>query len=582
MSAPAPFPRWIETPPPPNSYRALFKWGDPQTFKHPNAGLVNLLRRTFPDWDVHQQPDARWLGLHPLPEALPTHLAPEHLEAFRQMVGPENVSLDSFQRVRASYGAGMVDHLRLRLGILENLPDAVLYPRSAEEIQAIVAYCHAQRIPLYVYGGGSTVTRGREALCGGVTLDLSRHLNRILHLNETDQSVRVEAGIRGPLLEEALNHAPERFAARRRYTCGHFPQSFEYSSLGGWVVTRSAGQNSTYYGKIEDLVLAQTYVTPVGILQTAPYPRAAIGPDLDQILIGSEGAYGVLVDATLRIFRYMPENTRRFSFLFKSWEDGREAMREIMQCEAGAPSIFRLSDGEETEVAMHMYGLAGTPLDGALTRLGYRPWERCLLIGSADGERGFTANLVRRVRQVCGDYGALNLSLLPITQRWERERFRDPYLREDLLDFGIIIDTLECANTWSQLEQTYQAVRRFVKEHAAGLCMTHISHAYPQGANLYFIFVTRYTSLQEYLDLQYGILETIQQSGAAVSHHHGVGKQTAPWLAAQLGTTAMGLLRALKQYFDPHSILNPGGTLGLDMTPEQAAKSWGKGGTGTR
>jgi len=568
-------PRWIESPPPPGSFRAIFKWGDPHTFKHPNLGLVRLLQDRL-GIAFRTEPTPEWLGLRPLPEALPIPLEGIHLNTLRDLVGAENVRTDPFSRVRASYGAGMVDQLRLRLGILENLPAAVLSPRTPNEVQAIVDYCHAQRIPLYVYGGGSTVTRGREAVLGGVALDLSRHLNRILDFSETDQTVTAEAGIRGPDLEAALNQAPQRFAARRRYTCGHFPQSFEYSSLGGWIVTRSAGQNSTYYGKIEDLVLAQEYATPVGRLRTPPYPRAAIGPDLDQIMIGSEGAYGILLNATLRIFRYQPENTRRFAFLFKSWEQGQAALREIMQDEAGAPSIFRLSDGDETEVAMHMYGLAGTPLNGLLTRLGYRPWERCLLIGSCDGERGFCSHLQRRIRIICGDHGALNLSLLPITQRWERERFRDPYLREDLLDFGVVIDTLECAGTWTRLPITYQAVRAAAQAHGVPLVMTHISHVYPQGANLYFIFILPYTSIADYLDVQYALIEAIQTSGAAVSHHHGVGKQTAPWLVEQLDSTAMGVLRALKNYFDPHHILNPGGTLGLDMTPEQAAKRWGK------
>ncbi len=568
-------PRWIETPPPPGSYRAIFKWGDPHTFKHPNAGLIRLLQERL---GVHLKtnPSPQWLGLEPVPELPPPSLDEDHLKALAEVVGVENLRRDTFSRVRASYGAGMVDQLRLRLGILENLPAAVVVPRTAEDVQTVVTYCHTHHIPLYVYGGGSTVTRGREAVQGGITLDLSRHLNRILDFNETDQTITAEAGIHGPDLEQALNEAPRRFGAKRRYTCGHFPQSFEYSSLGGWVVTRSAGQNSTYYGKIEDLVLAQDYATPVGRLKTPPYPRAAIGPDLDQVMIGSEGAYGVLLSATLRVFRYRPENTRRFAFFFKSWEQGQAAMREILQSEAGAPSIFRLSDGDETEVAMHMYGLAGSAVDGMLTRLGYRPWERCLLIGSCDGERGFTANLQRRIRAICGDYGGLNLSLLPITQRWERERFRDPYLREDLLDFGVIIDTLECAGTWSQLPTIYATVRAAARERKVPLLMTHISHVYPQGANLYFIFILPFTSIGDYLDVQYALIEAIRTSGAAVSHHHGVGKQTAPWLMEQLDATTQGVLRALKDYFDPHHILNPGGTLGLDMTPEQATKRWGK------
>jgi alkyldihydroxyacetonephosphate synthase len=187
-----------------------------------------------------------------------------HIRKLQEIVGQENVITDAYIRTRVSYGGGMLDALRLRHKIVENLPDVVVYPRSRSDVEVIVRYCDEQRIPLYVYGGGSSVTRGMEAVAGGVTLDMSQHMNQVIDFNETDQTITVQAGMSGPVLERLLNQAPEEFQARRRYTCGHFPQSFEYSSVGGWVVTRGAGQNSTYYGKIEDIVIAQEYVTPVG------------------------------------------------------------------------------------------------------------------------------------------------------------------------------------------------------------------------------------------------------------------------------------------------------------------------------
>jgi alkyldihydroxyacetonephosphate synthase len=167
------------------------------------------------------------------------------------------------------------------------------------------------------------------------------------------------------------------------------------------------------------------------------------------------------------------------------------------------------------------------------------------------------------------------LTPFQVTRRWEKTRFTDPYMREDLMDFGILIDTLECAVTWEQAPEVHARVREFVKSRPQTICMTHLSHMYPQGTNLYFIFIARITDIDEYLELQYGILEAIQKSGAAMSHHHGIGKQTGPWLEDQIGVECMDVIRALKQHFDPNNILNPGGTLGLDMSAEQREKRWG-------
>jgi alkyldihydroxyacetonephosphate synthase len=296
------------------------------------------------------------------------------------------------------------------------------------------------------------------------------------------------------------------------------------------VVTRGAGQNSTYYGKIEDLVLSQKYITPLGEFQPPSYPRCATGPDYNQIMIGSEGCFGVLTEVTLKLYRYQPENIQRYSYLFKNWEDAQLAVREIMQAEAGFPSVFRLSDPEETDVAMRMYHIHGSPADTVLKTLGYQPMQRCLLLGSCDGDKAYAHLVKRTIARTARKYKAFPLTPFGVTQRWEKSRFTDPYLREDLMDFGMMIDTLECAVTWDQMPKVHAYVRKFVKSHPSTVCMTHLSHAYPQGTNLYFIFIARITDINEYLKLQYGILQAVQESGAAMSHHHGIGKQTGTWL----------------------------------------------------
>ena len=201
--------------------------------------------------------------------------------------------------------------------------------------------------------------------------------------------------------------------------------------------------------------------------------------------------------------------------------------------------------------------------------------QRCLLLGSADGDESYTRLVKRKMTRLCRKFGAFTLSPFGVTRMWEHSRFTDPYMREDLMDFGILIDTLECAVTWDMLPKVHAQVRSVVKSRPKAICMTHISHAYPQGANLYFIFVIKYQNIDDYLNLQYSVLNEIQKSGAAMSHHHGIGKQTAPWLEGQIGEPCMDMLRALKKHFDPQNLMNPGGTLGLDMSSEQQSKHWG-------
>ena len=569
-------PQWYDQPTPPGTWRSLFKWADPAEVKHPNSGLTQLLMDRFGlTREQLSQPGTFALDL--VEASVPCQLAEEHLSFLRETCGAENVSTDTYERVSKSYGAGMLDALRLRRKIIENIADVVVAPRTQDEIIKIVAYANEHLIPIYVFGGGSTVTRGMEATKNGsITLDMRKHLNKVVEFNEIDQTITVEAGMQGPDLEHALQNAPSLFKAKRAYTLGHFPQSFMASSIGGWIVTRGAGQNSTYYGKIEDMVIAQEYVTPIGILKTCPQPAAATGPDFDQVMMGGEGSFGILTRATLRVCRWMPENHIKFSYMFKNWEDAQAASREVMQGEFGFPSVFRISDPEETDIMMFQYHIADTLADSVLKRLGFQPMQKCLMLGFTDGEKAFCRNVDRKIRQICRRYGAFELSFAQVTKHWEKGRFTDPHLREDLMDYGILIDTLECGVTWSQMPNVHEQVRAFVKSRPNTICMTHISHSYPQGANLYFIFIAKLDTIKAYLDLQYGILEAITKAGASISHHHGVGKQTAPWLEEQIGKQQMDVIRVLKQHFDPRNIMNPGGTLGLDMSAEQAERRWSK------
>ncbi|MGE5422186.1 MAG: FAD-binding oxidoreductase [Ignavibacteriales bacterium] len=563
-------PDWYEETPPAKSYRSILKWGGPKEFKHPNEKFYEMMKDTFKmtDEDFKQKEK---MGLETVSFNLPISLTSEQVNAIKKIVGAENVLEDEYSRLRVAYGKTMIDLMRLREGIAENVPDIVVHPRHKEDIKRIVEYCNKEEINIYVYAGGSSVTRGVECTKRGITLDMRVHMNKVLKFNEINQTITVEPGMSGPTLEKTLNNAPKLFHAKRAYTCGHFPQSFEYSCVGGWVVTRGAGQNSTYYGKIEDIVICQEYVTPAGIIETGEYPASATGPSIDQIMIGSEGAYGILVSVTLKIFRHMPENRRYFSYMFKNWQDAMNAGREIMQAEFGHPSVFRISDPEETNVGMKLYGIEGTILDKAFELRGLKRGEKCLFIGWSDGEKSFTKVVKRNVHKVCKKYGAMCTTGY-VTKAWVKERFRDPYMREDMQDYGVMTDTLECTVAWDTMAKVHAGVREFCKSRPNTICMTHMSHVYPQGANLYFIFIAKINKIDEYLDYQYGILDNIQKYGATMSHHHGIGKMTAPWLEGQIGKNQMEVFRALKQHFDPNNIMNPGGTLGIDLTEDQKRK----------
>lgn len=559
-------PDWYTEVAPERSYRSIYKWGAPDSYKIPRENLYKLVKETFglTDEDFKERKE---MGLEEVKYDIPCALDEKTLADLTAIVGSDKISTDDYDRLQVAYGQTMLDLIRLRKAIVENVPDVVLYPSDKEQIQKIVSYASEHNIPLYVYGGGSSVTRGPECVKGGISLNMQRNFNKVVEFNEINHTITVQSGMLGPDLEKYLNNAPD-IGARDRYTCGHFPQSFEHSAVGGWVVTRGAGQNSTYYGKIEDIVVCQEYATPIGEIKTDKTYRSACGPSLDQIMMGSEGTFGVLTDVTLRFFLYRPENHFKFSFMFKSWEDAMTATREVMQSEIGYPSVFRLSDQEETEVMMRMYGISGTPLEAMLKVKGFKKNEKCLLLGFTDGERKFCKNMYRKIKAICKKYGAVSLTGY-VTSSWEKGRFSDPYLRDNMQDFGIVIDTLECSVNWDNMEQVHQDVRAYCKSRPNTICMTHISHFYPQGVNLYFIFITPCDDLEEFKAYHKGILAAIQQSGAAISHHHGIGKLFAPWLEGYIGKKEMGAIEVLKNYFDPNGVMNPGGTLGLDLDESQ-------------
>ena len=548
-------PKWVKEAAPADSYRSIFRWGDPEFVKYPKESLYKLIKETFRMTDEDFSHYDGSIGMEKVKLDQPSKISAEDLKALQEIVGEENVTTEDYPRLAVAYGKTGYDTLRLRQHQIDSLPDAVVYPSTHEEVQKIVSYCSEHHLPLYVYGGGSSVTMGVEPTMGGISLDMRKRFNKVISFNEIDQTITVQAGMSGPDLEKNLNEAVQRFGAKRAYTCGHFPQSFEYSSVGGWTVTRGAGQNSTYYGCITDIVLSQKYATPIGEIQTSHYPRQATGPDLNQIMMGSEGTFGVLTEVTLKVHRYMPENRKRFSYIFRDWPTAMAAAREMMQCEAGFSSVFRLSDPEETNLMLRLYNVDETPLWKLLNARGFKDMERCLFLGYTDGEKGYSANVAKNIRRIAHQYGGMSLTSF-VTKSWEKGRFNDPYLRDTMLDFGIMTDTLECTVNWSNMEQVHRDVRKVCHALPNTIVTTHMSHCYPQGANLYFIFITRMDNAEEFRKYHASILDAIQKSGAAMSHHHGIGKMFGPWLEGSLGHKEYGVIKVLRDYFDPEHMMN--------------------------
>lgn len=556
------YPEWTTRAPEIGTYRSIFKWGAPDRFKHPNPGFYALLKDELALTDAEFQ-KKRNEGNELVRCDIPINLSEDQIHKFKEIAGEDNVAMDDYARVKYSNGKTAEEIMKLRREIVDDLADLVVHPRHKQDVRHIVAYCNEQKIPVYVHGGGSSVTMGFRCVKGGISLDLAKHINTFIELNETNHTATVQPGILGPQYEDILNNAPSLMQAKRKYTCGHFPQSFEFSSVGGWIAASGSGQQSTYYGDMGDIVISQEYVTPVGEFKTLDYPATATGPKVNDIMKGSEGTFGVMVSATLKIFRYMPENRQRFAFVFPDWPSAVDGAREVCQGEFGMPSVFRISDPEETEIAMRLYGIDGTIIDKGISLRGYKPGKRCICVGQAEGSLNYAKNVKKNIKKVCRANKAMYIGGYPM-KNWEHGRYADPYMREDLDDFGIMVDTLEAGVTWDNIHGLYAGVREFIKLRKRTACMTHASHFYPQGTNLYFIFISPMDDIDEYRQFQCGIIDKIQACGGSLSHHHGVGKMISPWMRQHLGKQQMDVLRALKHHFDPNGIMNPGGTLGFE------------------
>jgi alkyldihydroxyacetonephosphate synthase len=480
-------------------------------------------------------------------------------EGLSSAVGSNSVRTDRLTRVQHAAGKSYPDLIRIRAGNAEDAPDAVVFPETADQVRAVLQLCGEEGIAVVPFGGGTSVVGGVDPIRGRfdsvIALDLAR-MSGVTAVDERSLTVELEPGLRGPQVEASLD--------RWNLTLGHFPQSFEYATLGGWVATRSAGQASTGYGKIEEMVVGVRCVTPAGDLDSKPFPATAAGPQLRDLLVGSEGVLGVITGATLKV-RPRPPTRRYEAWMFKGFAEGADAFRRLEQDEA-TPDVARLSDEVETLVSLEMAGSQSVAQRAGRRYLKIRGYSGgCLAIIGFEGERGSVLRRRAQVARFLRSGGAVSIGSRP-GRAWERGRFEAPYLRDALLDNCIMVETLETAAPWSRLMDLYTSVREAIRRtlEARGtppLVMCHISHLYRNGASLYFTFMAAQEhggELEQWRVAKSAACDAIVGAGGTITHHHAVGFDHAPWLEKEIGRLGIDLLHSAKQTLDPSGIMNPG------------------------
>ncbi len=468
-------------------------------------------------------------------------------------------STDGLDRLFHARGQALADMLRVRSGTVRHLPAAVVRPSSEEELESVIATASREGLRLVPWGGGTSVTGGVNLVddTPAVAVDLER-LAGLYELDERAGLATFGAGTFGPALEAALQP--------HGLSLGHFPQSFECSTLGGWIAAHSSGQESLGSGRIADLVAGLRAFAPAGRLEVPALPSSASGPDLRRMMTGSEGRFGILSRATVRVSKRTAEH-RVQAVLLPTFLGGVEAARLLVEADIGL-CLLRLSDGPETEVALSV-GLAKRRFAGLsrayLKMRGIGEGAALLLLGSR-GDAFKVERCFEEARILLRPSGAVWLGE-STGRHWRRDRFRHPYLRDSLLDHGIACDTFETAAPWSAFEKLYHGVREAMRAGAVGgerelplLC--HLSHPYPDGASLYFTFFFRVppdgdAAIARWADLKRRANWAVAAGGGAISHHHGIGTWHSAWLRAEVGDTGAAMLEAIAARLDPRGILNP-------------------------
>ena len=534
-------------------------WGDDtQTF-----AVSPRARKALTEWLGPSSPpgDAKFEAV--LLEVPASRLAPEPF-----------LSLDAGERLRHARGQSLPDWVAVRSGRIGVFPDAVAYPESGEAVRHLVAWARNRGVCLIPYGGGTSVAGHVNPEAGGgpvVTVDMGR-MSALLALDETSRLATFGAGVAGPDLEARLR--------AHGYTLGHFPQSFELSTLGGWIATRSSGQQSLGFGRIERLFAGGTVESPAGTLRLPAFPASAAGPDLRELVLGSEGRIGLVTEATVRISS-LPEREEFVGVFFPNWDAALAAARELAQ--AGLPlSMLRVSAAEETRTMLLLAGHerllraleAYVALRGAGT-------AKALMVFGATG----THDLVRFSRKsalaVAERHGGVSAGRR-FGAEWMKNRFRAPYLRNSLWEAGYAVDTLETAVPWVRVPEALARIEKALRTTLEPAdervhVFTHLSHVYTDGSSLYTTYLFRIApdpeeTLARWRVLKKAASHAIVAAGGTISHQHGVGVDHASYLEAEKGALGLSVIGDALRTFDPDGLMNPGKLLRPREAVKEAAR----------
>lgn len=463
-------------------------------------------------------------------------------------------------RIFHARGQSLPDWLALRSGKLDTFPDGVAYPVTAEQVRALITFMRDHKGIIIPYGGGTSVVghinppdTDRPIL----TVHLSR-MNRLMDLDQESHIATFGAGASGPDVESQLR--------AHGYTLGHYPQSFEFSTLGGWIATRSSGQQSLGYGKIERLFAGGAMETPSGQLEIPDFPASAAGPDLREVVMGSEGRLGILTSVKIRVSPLPPRESFRV-FFCPHWDSGCEALRKIVQ--AGIPlSMLRMSNETETEtqLALAGHGKAVRLLERWLAFRG-ASMKKCMVMVGITGTKRLHRTVLKEASHLFHEAKAVYAGSV-LGRKWKENRFRAPYLRNSLWERGYCVDTLETAINWDRVSLLMAAVESaltaaLVGEREKVLVFSHLSHLYSQGSSIYTTYLFRVAdtyeeTLARWRRLKKAASESIVKHGGTISHHHGVGSDHAPYLVFEKGPIGVNAIKALCRTFDPDGLMNPG------------------------
>jgi alkyldihydroxyacetonephosphate synthase len=497
--------------------------------------------------------------------ALPEPCADDRfLTRLRSFLNPSQISDNSKERVIHAYGKGFRDLFRLRSGVGVGAPDLIVYPESERDVCLILRSAAERDVVVIPFGGGSNISGCLERMEPSriaVSLDM-RRMCKVLQVDASSCTARIEAGIFGPDMEQQLNE--------HGVTLGHFPDSFLHSTLGGWIATRSAGMQSDKYGKIEDMVLALRMVTPEGILATRAVPKSSNGINVNHLCIGSEGTLGVITEATMRVHP-RPESRLVKSYLFREFEAGIEAIHDCVRQEC-APAMVRLNDPSKTALSLAFrppssgYSQAVSGIFKKFLRIkGFDLPQACLMLTAYEGTSTAVARQLRQVQAIYRRFGAVSMGATA-GKSFEATKYDFPHIRDFLLDRDVTTDVSETATVWSNIVPLYQAtmaaLRASISEsRVQPWAGCHISHTYQSGASVYFTFGMRQElgrEMEQYLHVKRAVQQSFMDQGATLSHHHAVGTEHLPWLADDISPLGVQAIAAIKRGLDPGNILNPG------------------------